>query len=82
MKPKWNELDEYNFDNYVADFGLSLSSQEYDYRKGIFDTELLRVKAHNKKNLSWKEGINKFSMLTTEEKRVSQGLMSGKYPIY
>lgn len=80
MKPKWNELDEYTFDNYVADFRLSLSSQEYVLRKGIFDTELLRVKAHNKKNLSWKEGINKFSMLNTEEKRVSQGLMSGAYP--
>jgi C1A family cysteine protease len=30
--------------------------------------ELERVKTHNKLNLSWKEGINKFSALTQVEK--------------
>ena len=80
MKPKWNELDEYNFDSYVADFRLTLTPQEYDYRKGLFNAELLRVKSHNAKNLSWKEGINRYSMLTAEEKRTSQGLMKRKYP--
>lgn len=80
MKPKWYELDEYNFDSYVADFRLTLPSQEYNYRKALFDAELLRVKSHNAKNLSWKEGINRYSMLTAEEKRTSQGLMKRKYP--
>eukprot|EP01035_Chromulina_nebulosa_P021230 gene21230-27505_t len=46
-------------------------------RKNLFTIELERVKAHNAKNLSWKEGINKFSYLTKDEKKAFFGRSKG-----
>ena len=42
-------------------------------RKELFAKELKRVVAHNAKNLSWKEGMNKFSVLTPQEKKGTLG---------
>jgi cathepsin L len=73
--PKWHELEGYTFDQYNQDFKLKLvpGSGDYNLRKGLFDVELVRLKAHNAKNLSWKEGINKFSVMTPAEKKAFFG---------
>lgn len=76
-KPSWRELDNYSFSQYVVDFAMDIveGSAEWSQRKSLFDAELLRVKSHNAKNLSWKEGVNQFSALTKQEKNA----MKGKY---
>jgi hypothetical protein len=57
-RPSWHELDNYTFETFVQDFNLKLSpdSSEFSTRKVLFLAELARVKAHNARNLSWKEG--------------------------
>ncbi len=70
--PKWNELSDYTFEKFVADFGHEWTpdSTEWEHRKGLFSAELARVQAHNAQGKSWKEGINKFSAFTSSEMRV------------
>lgn len=68
----WKDLAEYNFEKYVAEFQhpWAKGTTEYNSRKKIFDEELARVRGHNVANLSWKEGVNKFSAMTVSEKKV------------
>jgi cathepsin L len=68
-RPTWRELDNYTFDQFLNDFGFEYPSEEIEMRRNLFISELSRVRQHNAKNLSWKEGINKFSCLTTKEKQ-------------
>ena len=42
-------------------------------RKDLFSKELKRVLDHNAKNLSWKQGMNKFSVMTSQEKKSTLG---------
>jgi hypothetical protein len=72
-KPTWKDLDNYTFDEFVKDFNFDYSPKEIENRRQLFLNELARVREHNKKNLSWKEGINQFSALTAAEKKVSLG---------
>jgi hypothetical protein len=72
-RPTWRDLDNYTFDNYVRDFDMNYSSAEIETRRQLFLTELSRVRAHNRQNLSWKEGINQFSALTKAEKKGNLG---------
>eukprot|EP00595_Chromulina_sp_UTEXLB2642_P000172 CAMPEP_0196762438 /NCGR_PEP_ID=MMETSP1095-20130614/1952_1 /TAXON_ID=96789 ORGANISM="Chromulina nebulosa, Strain UTEXLB2642" /NCGR_SAMPLE_ID=MMETSP1095 /ASSEMBLY_ACC=CAM_ASM_000446 /LENGTH=378 /DNA_ID=CAMNT_0042113331 /DNA_START=24 /DNA_END=1160 /DNA_ORIENTATION=- len=78
-KPTWKDLDHYDFERYVSDYNLQFpqGSYEWELRRSLFHTELQRVRAHNAKNLSWKEGINKFSILTTAEKKSFFGRSKG-----
>jgi cathepsin L len=76
-KPKWHQLDGYTFEKYVQDFNLNYSSSELGARRALFTAELARVKAHNAKNMSWKEGINKFSAMTGAEKKGFHGRSKG-----
>jgi len=74
-KPHWFELDEYNFENYVKEFGKQYSLEEYNERKAIFDSHLDEIRKHNKDNsLSWKRGINKMTDWTQQEFRKLLGL--------
>jgi len=57
----------------VNDFNMKYTSDEMPTRAKLFADELARVRAHNSKNLSWKEGINKFSALSPAEKKSSFG---------
>lgn len=77
-RPAWHELDGYTFQKYVHDYGKSytLGSAEYASREAIFIQELNRVRELNARGLSWKEGINERSDLTSEEKHKVLGLMS------
>ena len=67
-------LENYTFDQYLADFKLKFHPSEWASRRSALDTELARVRAHNAKNLSWKEEINKFSILTPAERKAYMGL--------
>jgi cathepsin L len=76
-KPKWHQLDGYTFEKYVQDFNQNYSASELGARRALFTAELARVRAHNAKNLSWKEGINKFSAMTGAEKKGFHGRSKG-----
>jgi len=71
--PSASELHDYTFDKFVSDFGMNFHDHELTHRQTIFNEELARVKAHNAKNLSWVEGINKFSAMTVQEKKAFRG---------
>lgn len=71
--PLESNLDSYSFDQYLQDFNLQYSGDELLKRKGIFERELLRIRAHNSKGLPWKENVNQFSVLTEAEKKSSFG---------
>jgi hypothetical protein len=55
-KPTYQELDNYSFEKFIEDFRPNYLSSEIESRKSIFNSELEKVKNHNKKKLSWKEG--------------------------
>jgi cathepsin L len=66
-------LPSYTFEQFLSDFKPAYAPSEMVLRKKIFTAELARVLAHNAANLSWKEGINKFSVMTDKEKRAFYG---------
>ena len=55
----------YSFEKFVQEHGLKFSESEISEKRTLFATELARVLAHNsKENLGWKEGMNKFSLMS------------------
>ncbi len=73
-KTSWNQLENYSFDQFIQEFGLKFTPTELETRRALFSAELARVRAHNAKGLSWKEGVNKFSAMTAAEKRNYHGI--------
>ena len=71
------DLDNYTFEQFLTDYNLSYLSTEMELRETIFLNELARVKEHNAKNLSWKEGLNKFSAMSIAEKKNFGGRSKG-----
>jgi cathepsin L len=67
------DLNNYSFEKFVAEFNLDYQPLEIESRKTLFDAELARVRAHNEKNLSWQETINRFSAMTHGEKSAYRG---------
>lgn len=67
------DLENYSFEKYLVDFNLHYEASELPMRKQLFESELSRVKAHNSKNPKWKESVNKFSVLTTDERKAFFG---------
>jgi cathepsin L len=63
-----SDLENYTFDKYVKEHKFNWKGAELEHRKGLFEAELQRVKAHNALNKSWKEGMNKFSAFEKTEK--------------
>jgi C1A family cysteine protease len=81
--PLESGLENYSFEQYLKDFNFEYSStEEYNKRKNIFEAELTRVKQHNAKNSSWKESINRFSVMTAAEKKSSFGRLKINKPKY
>jgi len=70
-------LDNYTFEQYLKDYGLNFHESELPARKATFIAEVARVKAHNAKNLGWKEEINRFSVLSLKEKKGYMGRHKG-----
>jgi len=71
------DLNNYTFDAYLSDFNLKFHPSELETRRATFLSELARVRAHNAKNLSWKEEINKYSVLTHAERAAFKGRNGG-----
>ena len=75
-KTTWKELKNYSFEKFVAEFKHefgAVGGDEWNKRKSLFETELARVVKHNDGNFSWKEGVNKFSALSSSEKKALYG---------
>ena len=72
---------DYDFAQYVQDFKLheqaakwASSASELTLRKSMFDTEVSRINSHNSQtHNSYQIGLNRFSLLTAEEKKASMG---------
>lgn len=71
------DLAKYSFEEYLQDYHLKFHPSELETRKAMFQAEVARVQAHNAKNLSWKEGVNRFSVLTPAEKKAYFGRHKG-----
>lgn len=54
---------------------------EQDYRRSVFDANVLRIRAHNSGNVTWRMGLNKFADLTSREfrKRYIKGAFKRSY---
>ena len=61
-KTAWHKLDEsYSFEKFIKEHNIRFKNEDdKQMRQGLFTNELKRVLNHNKKNLSWKEGMNMF----------------------
>ena len=57
------------FNDFTQRFNKTYT--EYDLRYDIFRNNLERIREHNRKNLSWKMGINRFTDLTSAEFRAT-----------
>ena len=71
------DLTNYTFDQYLQDFNLKFHPSEIEARRANFLSEVARVRAHNAKNLSWKEEINQYSVLTHKERDAFRGRHAG-----
>jgi len=66
--PKWHELDDYTFENYINDFHKDYSYKESIERQKIFEKNLKDIKEHNKDPVfTWKKGVNQFTDKSPEE---------------
>lgn len=57
----------HKFEQFLTKFGKKYTPQEKIYRLNIFYKSLLKVIAHNKKESTWKAGINKLSDMKQDE---------------
>jgi len=65
---KWHELEDYDFEQYMSEFGKDYDDEEYHMRKEIFDNRLREINKHNADpTQTWKRGINHMSDYTEEE---------------
>ncbi len=72
-RPSLEQLDTYTFEQYVKEYNLSFKEDELPQRRALFQSEIQRIKAHNARNSSWKEGVNKFTVMTAAEKKAFFG---------
>ena len=69
-QPQTSEESSLSFDDFLVRFDKSYESKdEYDYRKGVYETNQKRIRAHNANagQHGWKMGINKFADLLPNE---------------
>jgi len=63
-----NDSLEFEFTNYMSNFNKNYQSDsEYNFRREIFEKNLIGNNEHNAKGLSYTIGVNKFSDWTDEE---------------
>jgi len=64
------ERHHYSFDDFKVEFGRVYKDEaEESMRRKLFEESLAKVHMHNKQSSSWKIGVNKFSDMTTVEKK-------------
>jgi len=67
-RPKWTDLKNYSFEQYLLDFAKTYKGEEFLRRKEIFERNLDDVRGHNADDSrSWKKGINRMSDWAKEE---------------
>jgi len=67
-KTLWHQLEGYSFDDYIQEYEkVYATTEEFNYRKGLFEKKLKEIFQHNSEDHTWKKGVNKFSDLTKEE---------------
>eukprot|EP00603_Paraphysomonas_imperforata_P006080 CAMPEP_0114427704 /NCGR_PEP_ID=MMETSP0103-20121206/8505_1 /TAXON_ID=37642 ORGANISM="Paraphysomonas imperforata, Strain PA2" /NCGR_SAMPLE_ID=MMETSP0103 /ASSEMBLY_ACC=CAM_ASM_000201 /LENGTH=374 /DNA_ID=CAMNT_0001596813 /DNA_START=41 /DNA_END=1165 /DNA_ORIENTATION=+ len=66
---------DYTFAQFLQDFKINNSwdESELSTRRALFNAEVEKVKAHNAGHSSYKIGLNRFSVMTTAEKRAFLG---------
>ncbi|KAK2398218.1 Papain family cysteine protease [Trifolium repens] len=70
---------EHHFSSFKSKFSKTYATQEeHDYRFGVFKSNLIKAKLHQKLDPSAEHGITKFSDLTASEFRQFLGLKKGK----
>ena len=59
----WRELGGYTFDDYVREFGKGYArgTAEHASREAIFLSRMAEIAAHNSRQSTWKEGVNRFT---------------------
>lgn len=58
-RPRWHELEHYDFEKYAEDFSKTYASPlEAAERRLLFEARLASVRAHNAKRTTWKRGVN------------------------
>jgi len=66
--PRWFELDDYSFEQYLEHFNKKYEGEEYTVRKNLFEAKLNDIRRHNVDNSkSWKKGINHMSDWSLEQ---------------
>eukprot|EP00602_Paraphysomonas_sp_CaronLab_P008337 CAMPEP_0185024262 /NCGR_PEP_ID=MMETSP1103-20130426/7253_1 /TAXON_ID=36769 /ORGANISM="Paraphysomonas bandaiensis, Strain Caron Lab Isolate" /LENGTH=388 /DNA_ID=CAMNT_0027557181 /DNA_START=51 /DNA_END=1217 /DNA_ORIENTATION=+ len=68
-----HELDRYTFEDYLRESGKMYSSDEFERRKEIFESNLKVIQSHNAGESSWKMGVNQFTDMTRDELRYTRG---------
>jgi len=69
------ERHHYSFDDFKVEFGRVYKDEaEESMRRKLFEESLAKVHMHNKQSSSWKIGVNKFSDMTTVEKKAFRGV--------
>jgi len=67
-RTRWFQLENYSFRDYVEEYKKSYSSEEYIFRKKIFDDNLVEIQRHNQdKTKTWKKGVNHLTDFSEEE---------------
>lgn len=56
-----------SFNEWAEQYGKSYEPTERDYRITVYEENLMKIDAHNAKNLSWTMGVNQFADLTEDE---------------
>lgn len=75
-KTQWNQLDDYTFEQYTAEFKKYYIHAEYDFRKSIFENRMKEIKAHNQDpTRTWKQGVNDLTDRTEDELKQMRGLI-------
>jgi len=64
------------FVNFLSNFQKQYTADNFFHRFNIFKNNLVTIREHNKKGLSWTMGVNQFSDMTSEE----FSDMVGKFP--
>lgn len=74
-RPKWHQLENYDFEQYKRDFGKKYAdAAEHEMRAALFAKKLAAIRKHNAEGHSWKKGVNHMSDWTeTEFKKLLGG---------
>eukprot|EP00759_Apiculatamorpha_spiralis_P027664 PhF_6_TR30417/c1_g1_i1/m.44615/K01365/CTSL; cathepsin L len=81
ISTRWYELEgsNYAFTDYIKEFHKEYATlEEAAKRELIFNKNLESIKAHNRKGLSWKQGVNHLTDRTAEELKMMRGYKRSK----